>query len=83
MAIMAGKTEETSKKVESFDDMGDETKDHDAYEGIDFPKPWKFEKFFIGGYTQERMIKTKNPQTMYKAINLFAGNQEFPPFQYH
>lgn len=48
-------------------------KDEDDYENLNYPKPWKFEKWFIGGYSQGRMIKFKNPKTMYKAINLFAG----------
>ena len=40
---------------------------------ITFPPPWKYEKYFIGGYKQSRMIKFKNPKNMYTAINLFAG----------
>ena len=43
------------------------------YDNINYPPPWKWEKFFIGGYNQSRMIKFKKPKTMYKAINLFAG----------
>ena len=42
-------------------------------ENINYPPPWKWERFFIGGYNQSRMFKFKNPKTMYTAINLFAG----------
>ena len=45
----------------------------ETYENIDYPPPWKWEKFFIGGYNQSRMFKFKTPKTMYTAINLFAG----------
>ncbi|KAI4137058.1 MAG: hypothetical protein L6R39_007497, partial [Caloplaca ligustica] len=45
----------------------------DDYENLNYPSPWKFEKWFLGGYSQGRMIKFKKPKTMYKAINLFAG----------
>ena len=48
-------------------------KDGEDYENLNYPAPWKFEKWFIGGYSQSRMIKFKKPKTMYKAINLFAG----------
>lgn len=43
------------------------------YDNIDYPPPWKWERFFLGGYSQSRMLKFKNPKTMYTAINLFAG----------
>lgn len=43
------------------------------YDNINYPPPWKWEKYFIGGYNQSRMLKFKNPKTMYTAINLFAG----------
>ena len=42
-------------------------------DNINYPPPWKFEKFFVGGYNQSRMFKFKKPKTMYTAINLFAG----------
>ncbi len=45
----------------------------DEYENLNYPETWKYEKYFIGGYNHKRMIKFKNPATMYKAINLFAG----------
>ncbi len=53
---------------ESLNDAKDEN-----YENINYPPPWKWEKFFIGGYNQSRMFKFKKPKTMYTAINLFAG----------
>lgn len=43
------------------------------YDNINYPPPWKWEKFFLGGYNQSRMFKFKKPKTMYTAINLFAG----------
>lgn len=45
----------------------------DDYENLNYPSPWKFEKWLIGGYSQSRMLKFKKPKTMYNAINLFAG----------
>ena len=49
-----------------------DTKDEN-YDNINYPPPWKWEKYFIGGYNQSRMLKFKKPKTMYTAINLFAG----------
>ena len=43
------------------------------YDNINYPPPWKWARYFVGGYNQGRMFKFKNPKTMYKAINLFAG----------
>lgn len=51
----------------------DQLDDQDDYENIKYPEAWKFEKFFIGGYNQSRMLKFKKPKAMYTAINLFAG----------
>ena len=51
--------------------LGD-AKDENHHD-INYPPPWKWEKFFIGGYSQSRMLKFKKPKTMYTAINLFAG----------
>ena len=45
----------------------------DEIDNINYPPPWKWEKFFIGGYNQSRMLKFKKSKTMYTAINLFAG----------
>ena len=53
----------------------DHQDDGDGYDDLDYPKPWKFEKWFVGGYNQHRMIKFKNPKRMYTAINLFAGTR--------
>ena len=50
-------------KAQEFEDV-----DH-----IQYADPWKFEKWFIGGYNQKRMFKFKSSATMYRAINLFAG----------
>ena len=55
---------------------GDEkhtTAKKDEFQNLHFPPPWKHEKWFPGGYSQGRMLKFKNPKTMYMAINLFAG----------
>jgi len=43
------------------------------YENLNYPPAWKFEKYFVGGYSQKRMLKFKKPKSMYTAINLFAG----------
>ena len=43
------------------------------FSDLTFPPPWKHERWFPGGYNQNRMLKFKNPKTMYTAINLFAG----------
>ena len=52
----------------------------DGYDNLDYPPAWKFEKYFIGGYSQKRMLKFKKPKSMYIAINLFAGNLIPNPF---
>ena len=49
--------------------------DDEAYDNLNYPPAWKFEKWFIGGYSQSRMLKFKKPKTMYTAINLFAGKK--------
>jgi len=72
---------ETSSETEmpqTFDEKGalpeeGYQEDEDDYENLNYPKPWKFENWFIGGYSQKRMIKFKEPKNMYTAINLFAG----------
>ena len=43
------------------------------YDNINYPPPWKWERYFVGGYSQSRMFKFKKSKTMYTAINLFAG----------
>ena len=48
-------------------------KHEENYDNIEYPPPWKWEKYFVGGYSQSRMFKFKNPNNMYKAINIFAG----------
>ena len=45
----------------------------DDVDNIRYPEPWKWEKFFIGGRSPKTMLKFKNPKTMYRAINIFAG----------
>ena len=50
----------------------DDAKDEDHVD-INYPPPWKWERYFVGGYSQSRMFKFKKPKTMYTAINLFAG----------
>ena len=51
------------KTDDDDDDVGD----------LQYPEPWKYGKYFPGGYGQSRMLKFKKPKTMYTAINLFAG----------
>lgn len=45
------------------------------YSHIAHPEPWPFENWIPGGYSQSRMLRFKNPSTMYKVINLFAGEE--------
>jgi hypothetical protein len=71
-----------SEKVEIEDtngyakDTADDEKtlaaENDA-DDLDYPQPWRWEKWFLGGYSPSRMFKFKKSSTMYKAINLFAG----------
>ena len=65
-------TEVLPEKV-STPSSDEKLKEEDEVEHLNYPQPWKFEKWFLGGYSQGRMIKFKSPKTMYKAINLFAG----------
>ncbi|KAL8644907.1 MAG: hypothetical protein Q9210_007010 [Variospora velana] len=61
-----------SKKTVSL--ASDENlKKEDEFENLNYPPPWPFEKWFLGGYSQSRTIGFKSPKMMYKAINLFAG----------
>lgn len=68
------------KEAQEYDEVKSSTDSppaHDATgqkdDNISYPPPWKWERFFIGGYDQSRMLKFKKPKTMYTAINLFAG----------
>ena len=84
-AIMALQNQQPSPKLSSsesdpsnematFDHSSpDRTPKEDDVDNLNYPEPWKWEKFFPGGYTQGRMVKFKTPKTMYTAINLFAG----------
>ena len=55
----------------------------EAYDNLNYPSAWKFEKWFIGGYSQFRMLKFKKPKTMYTAINLFAGKNRYARTFWH
>ncbi|KAL2057086.1 hypothetical protein ABVK25_002825 [Lepraria finkii] len=61
-----------TRNVTMKEDAANYTKE-DKSDNIEYPPPWKWEKFFIGGYNQRRMFKFKKPKKMYTAINLFAG----------
>lgn len=65
-------THTTTTKVQSPECTANFGKQEDA-DNIEYPPPWKYEKFFVGGYSQTRMLKFKKPKSMYRAINLFAG----------
>ena len=67
-------SEKTSTPSETNEAYNKEDED---YDNLNYPAAWKLEKWFIGGYSQSRMIKFKKPKTMYKAINLFAGKASF------
>ncbi|BCR90344.1 uncharacterized protein ACHE_60230S [Aspergillus chevalieri] len=43
------------------------------YTHIAHPEPSPFESWIPGGYSQSRMLRFKNPSTMYRVLNLFAG----------
>ena len=63
-----------ASKDSNSDSLSDlKAKPEEDVDNINYPPPWKWEKFFIGGYSQGRMIKFKKSKTMYMAINLFAG----------
>lgn len=62
------KSDEGLGKEDEHDDVAAEKQSH-----IVHPEPWAFEKWIPGGYSQSRMLRFKNPSTMYKVINLFAG----------
>ena len=70
--VSHGEKDITTKLEDTSLDQQEFAKEEEA-DNIQYPPPWKWEKFFIGGYTQKRMFKFKNPKTMYTAINLFAG----------
>lgn len=69
--------EHTDEKPSSSPGIDDE-KAEDGYENLNYPPAWKFEKYFVGGYSQKRMFKFKKPKSMYTAINLFAGDWTKP-----
>lgn len=66
------KAKDNPEKATHYDNSEEETEDNE-FSKLRFPKPWKWERWFPGGYNRTRMIKFKNPETMYKAINLLAG----------
>ena len=66
-------TRHCEEKVDSPSPDATKEEDFEDFENLNYPRPWKFEKWFLGGYSQKRMMKFKNPKTMYYAINLFAG----------
>lgn len=69
---LPNEAQENKEGTSSAGPPANDAKDED-YDNINYPPPWKWERFFIGGYSQSRMLKFKNPKTMYTAINLFAG----------
>ncbi|OQD90879.1 hypothetical protein PENANT_c001G10884 [Penicillium antarcticum] len=58
-------------KSEKIDDSKNVLPDAE-YSHIKYPEPWRYEHWIPGGYSQSRMLRFKNPSTMYKAINFFA-----------
>lgn len=45
------------------------------YTHIAHSEPSPFESWIPGGYSQSRMLRFKNPSTMYRVLNLFAGEK--------
>lgn len=39
------------------------------------PEPSLFESWIPGGYNQSRMLRFKNPMTLYRVLNFFAGEE--------
>lgn len=68
-----GEGEILAEKDASHGSQDRVTEDPTTSDDLQYPEPWKYEKFFIGGYSQSRMFKFKKPKSMYIAINLFAG----------
>ena len=54
------------------------TNDVAGSDNIQYPEPWKYEKFFVGGYSQTRMLNFKKAKSMYIATNIFAGEASCP-----
>ncbi|KAL9122578.1 MAG: hypothetical protein Q9187_000861, partial [Circinaria calcarea] len=67
------KTGSISQKLTDSKHVEGDAEQDDDYSNVKYPEPWKYEKWFLGGYGQKRMLKFKKPKTMYYAINLFAG----------
>lgn len=65
---VSAKSEEGLGEKNEYDDVAAAKQSHVAH-----PEPWRYEKWIPGGYSQSRMLRFKNPSTMYKVINLFAG----------
>lgn len=72
-AEVPGENEILAEKHANHDAQDHHTKDEGDSDNLRYPVPWKYEKFFIGGYSQNRMLEFKKPKSMYTAINLFAG----------
>ena len=72
-AAVPKKTGDMSEKHTETSHVEGGAKQEDEYSDLKYPEPWKYEKWFLGGYGQKWMLKFKKPKTMYYAINLFAG----------
>lgn len=72
-AEVPGENENLAEKDAGHGSQCHFTKDEASANNIQYPEPWKYKKFFVGGYSQSRMLKFKKPKSMYTAINLFAG----------
>lgn len=55
---------------------GSISKDEDyEYSHIPHPESSPFESWIPGGYNQSKMLRFKNPATMYRILSLFAGEE--------
>lgn len=72
---LGGTQKLNDEKLGSLPRMNEGTAEAD-HEDLNYPQAWRFEKYFVGGYSQKRMVKFKKPKSMYTAINLFAGEWE-------
>ena len=65
--------DESAQNVDGSPESGNSSTGNRKIKLPDYPSAWIYEKFFIGGYSQNRMLKFKNPKSMYTAVNVFAG----------
>lgn len=66
-------TSQVKGKNAGKDEDHEDANPDNEYSHIAHPEPWPFESWIPGGYSRSRMLRSKNPSTMYRVINLSAG----------